>query len=69
MMLQEPDGLMQIRILKVILTKESSDRINIHRIRIITYTDIKKLIYLLTNYFEMDTLEFVEIYRNRKGGL
>lgn len=66
-MLQDPDGLMQVRIQKVTLTKELPDRTIIHRARIITYSDIKKkkLIFLLTNDFEMDPLEIIEIYRKR----
>ena len=66
-MLQNPEGLMTVRIQKVVFTKILDNRTIIHNARIITYPDIKKkkLISLFTNDFEFDSDDIIEIYRKR----
>lgn len=66
--IQTPEGLMQVRIQDVVLTKKvKAGELIEHRARIVTYPDEnkKKLISLLTNDFELDPLDIIEIYRKR----
>lgn len=67
-MIQTPEGLMQVRIQDVVLTKKikAGEAIE-HRARIVTYPDVnkKKLISLLTNDFDPESRDLIEIYRRR----
>ncbi len=66
--IQTPEGLMQVRIQDVVMTKKIKAGESIeHRARIVTYLDEnkKKLISLLTNDFELDPLDIIEVYRKR----
>ena len=68
MMYQTPDGLMEVRLQKVIFTKEQPNKeIITHQARIITYPDVskRKLISLLTNDMDTDHSEIIAIYRQR----
>ena len=68
MMYQTPDGLMEVRLQKVIFTKEQPNKeIITHQARIITYPDVskRKLISLLTNDMDTDPSEIIAIYRQR----
>ena len=67
-MYQTPDGLMEVRLQKVIFTKEQPNKEIIpHQARIITYPDVskRKLISLLTNDMDTDPSEIIAIYRQR----
>ena len=69
-MYMNPQGQMDHRVQHVIFRKHVRDGEDIvHRARIITYVDIKKnkakLVSLLTNDFEMEVEDIVEIYRKR----
>lgn len=67
-MYQTPDGLMEVRLQKVIFTKEQPNKETItHQARIITYPDVskRKLISLLTNDMDSDPCEIIAIYRQR----
>ncbi len=68
MMYQTSDGLMEVRLQKVLFTKKipNTDIIT-HHARIITYADVKKrkLISLLTNDMDTDPSEIIDIYRQR----
>ncbi len=64
MMYQTPDGLMEVRLQKVLFTKELSNTdIITHHARIITYADVakRKLISLLTNDMDTDPSEIIDI--------
>ncbi|SUB88035.1 Transposase [Porphyromonas macacae] len=67
-MIQTPEGLMQVRIQDIVLTKkvEAGEPIE-HRARIISYPDVnkKKLISLLTNDLDPAPRDIIEIYRKR----
>ena len=67
-MYQTPNGLMEMRVQSVMFTKKlkNGDIIK-HKARIVTYCDEKKhkLIQLLTNGWELEPDEVVEIYRKR----
>lgn len=68
MMYQTPDGLMEVRLQKVLFTKELPNRDTItHHARIITYPDVekRKLISLLTNDIDTDPSEIIAIYHQR----
>ena len=68
MMYQTPDGLMEVRLQKVLFTKELPNRDTItHHARIITYPDVvkRKLISLLTNDMDTDSSEIIAIYHQR----
>ena len=68
MMYQTPDGLMEVRLQKVLFTKELPNRDTItHHARIITYPDVekRKLISLLTNDMDTDPSEIIAIYHQR----
>ncbi len=67
-MYQTPDGLMEVRLQKVLFTKELSNTdIITHHARIITYADVakRKLISLLTNDMDADPSEIIDIYYQR----
>lgn len=67
-MWQNADGLMEVRVQYVTLTKQKKDgETIIHHARIITYPDVKKhkLIRLLTNDMDSDPDEIIAIYRQR----
>ncbi len=64
MMYQTPDGLMEVRLQKVLFTQELSNTdIITHHARIITYADVakRKLISLLTNDMDTDPSEIIDI--------
>lgn len=68
MMYQTPDGLMEVRLQRVIFTKEQPNKETVtHQARIITYPDVAKckLISLLTNDMDTDPSEIIAIYRQR----
>ena len=67
-MYQTPDGLMEVRIQRVTLSKQTKDGVFCHKARIITYADEKKhkLISLLTNDIDSDPNEIIAIYRQRR---
>lgn len=68
MMYQTTDGLMEVRLQKVLFTKELPNRDTItHHARIITYPDVekRKLISLLTNDMDTDPSEIIAIYHQR----
>ena len=65
-MYQTPDGLMEVRIQHVTLTKTlKSGETIIHHARIITYPDAskRKLVQLLTNDMDSDPSDIIAIYR------
>lgn len=65
---QTPDGLMEVRVQKVIFTKKMKDGETLeHHARIVTCVDEEKhkLISLLTNDMDFDPEEIVAIYRKR----
>ena len=65
---QTPDGLMEVRVQSVVLTKKLKDGGTLeHHARIVTYVDEEKhkLISLLTNDMDLDPGEIVDIYRKR----
>ena len=68
-MRQDPSGKMELRIQTVLFRKRKSDKTIEHTARIITYVDKKKiktkLVRLLTNDFEMEPEDIIEIYRKR----
>lgn len=67
-MYQTPDGLMEVRIQHVTLTKTPKDGDTvIHHARIITYPDTskRKLVQLLTNDMDSAPSEIIAIYRKR----
>ncbi len=62
MMYQTPDGLMEVRLQKVLFTQELSNTdIITHHARIITYADVAKL----TNDMDADPSEIIDIYHQR----
>ncbi len=67
-MYQTPDGLMKVRVQAVVFSKQlkNGDKIE-HKARIVTYVDETKhkLIPLLTNGWNFDPSEIVDIYRKR----
>lgn len=68
-MIQTPQGLMEVRIQDIVLSKKvqkAGESIE-HRARIITYPDVnkKKLISLLTNDLDLASGDIIEIYRKR----
>ncbi len=67
-MYQTPDGLMEVRIQHVVFSKQlkNGDKIT-HNARIITYVneDKHKLVKLITNDFNFDPSEIIEIYKKR----
>ena len=67
MMAMDGHGLMVSRVQHVVFTKEKDGKKIEHRARIVTYVDEKKrkLVSLLTNDFDMDVEEIIEIYRKR----
>ena len=70
-MYQTPDGLMEVRILVVTLTKKQKGDTDIvvHQARIITFVNTTKKapkqISLLTNDMELDPNDIILIYRKR----
>ena len=67
-MYQTSDGLMEVRLQHVVLTKQLKGGETIrHEARIITYCDVRKheLISLLTNDMDSDPDEIIAIYRRR----
>ncbi|MDU3909380.1 MAG: transposase [Prevotella bivia] len=69
-MYQTPDGLMEVRILVVTLTKkQKGDTDIVHQARIITFVNTTKKapkqISLLTNDMELDPNDIILIYRKR----
>ncbi len=67
---QKPDGLMEVRIQVVTLTKkQKGDTDIVHQARIITFVDTTKKapkqISLLTNDMELDPNDIILIYRKR----
>ncbi len=67
-MAQTPEGVMEVRIQEIVLTKKGKEEENIeHRARIITYPDVekKRLISLLTNDLDSDSQDIIDIYRKR----
>lgn len=67
-MYQTADGVMEVRLQKVIFTKELPNKeVITHHTRIITYPDVakRKLISLLTNDMDSDPSEIIAIYHQR----
>ena len=68
-MRQDPSGKMELRIQTVVFRKRKGDKTIEHKARIITYVDQKKtkpkLVNLLTNDFDMEPEDIIEIYRKR----
>lgn len=67
-MYQTAEGLMEVRIQEVEFVKQKKGGETIrHKARIITYCDVRKrkLISLLTNDFDSDPAEIIDIYRQR----
>ena len=67
-MWQSPEGLAEVRLRRVLFTKQRPDGSRIgHEARIITYPDVKKrkLVSLLTNDMEAAPEEIIAIYRQR----
>lgn len=67
-MYQTADGVMEVRLQKVIFTKELLNKeVITHHARIITYPDVakRKLISLLTNDMDSDPSEIIAIYHQR----
>lgn len=67
-MVQTSEGLMEVRIQEVVLTKKGKEEEKIeHRARIVTYPDVekKRLISLLTNDLDSDPQDIIDIYRKR----
>ena len=67
-MYQTPEGLMEVRIQRVIFSKKiKGGETIIHNARIITHADTKKrkLVSLLTNDIDSDPNEIIAIYRQR----
>jgi hypothetical protein len=67
-MYQTPDGLMEVRIQQIVLTKQLKEEEElVHYARIITYADKKnqKLVSLLTNDMNFAPEEIIEIYHKR----
>lgn len=67
-MYQTADGVMEVRLQKVIFTKDLPNKeVITHHTRIITYPDVakRKLISLLTNDMDSDPSEIIAIYHQR----